>query len=301
MKKKRLFFSGLFFLGLSFALKAQEEVPIAEDIRKQTFAFVERDSTLRLDFYQSEGEDEVRPLLIFVFGGGFYTGKRNAPYYNHYFNTLVKNGLKVAAIDYRLGLKGQYDEVGVFNTQPLENAIQLAVADLYAATAYLLERSGALGIDPERIILSGSSAGAITSLHGDWHKRNQDAVAAALPTGFQYAGVIAFAGAIFSTTGKPRYDIPPAPTMLFHGTEDSTVPYNKVKLFNKGFFGSNFLAKRFGKQGYPYYFLRVKGADHSIASTPMYNHSEKILRFIEKAILEDRSYQFEATLNPLVD
>jgi dipeptidyl aminopeptidase/acylaminoacyl peptidase len=292
-------FLSLIMLCFSLPLIAQNAPAIASDIEKQTHTFVERDSALELDFYQKAGDTETRPCLIFMFGGGFVEGARNVPFYNEYYNFLVDQGIKVVAIDYRLGLRGRFDEVGIFNTAPLKDAIDMAVEDLYAATSYLLKHADELGIDPERVLISGSSAGAITSLQGDWYKRNNDALSVVLPNGFQYRGVIAFAGAIFSVTGKPDYDQAPAPTLFFHGTEDSTVPYNKRKLFNKGFFGSAFLADRFDYADYTYRFFSVKGAGHEIAGSPIYDHQPEIWQFIRTAVLSDQRYQMETSLKVL--
>ena len=286
---------------LSLPLLAQNAPAIASDIEKQTLTFVERDSALELDFYQQKGDSETRPCLIFIFGGGFVEGARDVPYYNEYYNFLVEHGIKVAAIDYRLGLRGRFEEVGIFNTAPLKESIDMAVEDLYAATGYLLDHADELGIDPERVFISGSSAGAITSLHGDWYKRNNDALSVVLPDGFQYRGVIAFAGAIFSDAGKPDYDHDPAPTLFFHGTDDATVPYHKRKLFSKGFFGSAFQADRFEDAGYTYCFFSVEGAGHEIAGSPIYDHQPEIWQFIRTAILDDQRYQMETSLKVLAD
>lgn len=296
-------FIALITLGLSFLCpgmaSGQGYVPIAEEFEKKTFAFVERDSTLYLDFYQVRGDSESRPLVVFVFGGGFVKGKRDSPLYNAYFNALVGQGFKVASIDYRLGLQGIYDQVGAFNTAPLQKAIDLAVEDLYQATSYLVSRADELGIDASRVIISGSSAGAITSLHADWYNRNGHELTRILPEGYQYSGVVAFAGAIFSNRGAPRYEIPPAPTLFFHGSEDKTVPYNKKRLLSKGFFGSNYLIRHFEKQDYIFHYFRLMGAGHEVALSPMRERLYEIVRFLNTAVLGKAAYQEETTLLPL--
>jgi acetyl esterase/lipase len=270
-----------------------------ENFEKRTLAFAERDSTLYLDFYQKKGDTAIRPCVIFVFGGGFAVGNRDARAYQSYFKNLVSRGFKVASIDYRLGLSGIYDEVGVFNTKPLGNAIDMAVTDLYEATSYLLSESEVLGLAPDRFIVSGSSAGAITSLQADWYLKNSHELSQILPENFRYAGVISFAGAIFSTTGKPRYASPPSPTLFFHGTHDKTVPYSKRRLLNKGFFGSAALAKQFVKEGYPFALVTEREAGHSIAVSAMDERLEEILQFIGKAVLKQSHFQKEITLIPI--
>lgn len=278
---------------------AQTDTFETENIEKRTLAFAERDSTLYLDFYQKKGDTAVRPCVIFVFGGGFAVGSRDERAYHSYFKNLVNRGLKVASIDYRLGLAGIYDEVGIFNTKPLGTAIDMAVADLYEATAFLLSESEALGLAPSSFIVSGSSAGAITSLQADWYLKNTNELSEILPDNFRYAGVIAFAGAIFSTTGKPRYPNPPSPTLFFHGTDDKTVPYSKRRLLNKGLFGSAVLAKHFLKEGYPFFLVSEREARHSIAVSAMSERLDEILQFIGTAVLSESHFQKEITLFPI--
>lgn len=284
---------------LSFQASGQSAAPVTSDIDKRTFAYAERDSTLYLDFYQKKGDTVVRPCVIFVFGGGFAMGNRDAREYENYFNVLVRQGLKVASIDYRLGLAGIYDQVGIFNTKPLGKAIDMAVADLYQATAFLLSRADAIGIDPSALIISGSSAGAITSLQADWYLKNNHKLSEVLPDNFRYCGVISFAGAIFSTTGKPRYQKPPSPTLFFHGSEDQTVPYSKKRLLNKGFFGPAFLTAQFVKNGYPFYFITEEKGSHKVAVSAMNERLGEVLQFIGTAVLRDSEFQKKTTLIPL--
>lgn len=289
------------FIVLSMLLSglyavAQDSV-IDRQIRKTTFTYNTRDTDiLKMDVYSLETGAKKRPCVVFVFGGGFYTGKRDQSYYHPYFNALAKQGYAVASIDYRLGLKGG-KKVTPLKTKPLKEAIAMAVTDLYDATAYLIAHASDLGIDTGKIMISGSSAGAITALQADWEKRNHTAVTAPLPESFQYKGVIAFAGAILSYSGAPDYKIPPAPTMLFHGTEDKIVVYNKKRFFNKGFFGSNYLACRFKDKKYPYYFRRVYNRGHEIAGTPMYENLADILWFIDNYVLQAKPWMIEYDFN----
>lgn len=266
---------------------------------KQTFTYSTRDTqTLKLDIYSNQDLKVKKPCIIFVFGGGFIKGKRDDKYYVPYFKKLEENNYKVISIDYRLGLKGEKWPT-VFNTSVLKNAITYAVTDLYDATAYLIDNAEKLGIDTANIILSGSSSGAVTCLQADWEKRNNTSITQKLPQHFQYKGVIGFAGAILSYTGKPKYKIPPAPTMMFHGTADKVVLYNKIKLFNRGMFGSRYLASYFKKQHYPYYFKSSQNMGHEIAGTPMHNNLDEILWFIHNYIEQKKQYQIEVEFKDL--
>ncbi|SEW36172.1 Acetyl esterase/lipase [Chitinophaga sp. YR573] len=255
--------------------------------------------TLKMDVYSNQDIQVKQPCVLFVFGGGFFMGHRDADYYTDYFNKLAQHNYKVISIDYRLGLKDNNKKISPLNTKPLKDAIDLAVTDLYDATAYLIKNADKLGIDTSMMMLSGSSAGAITVLQADWEKRNHTTLTLQLPEDFQYKAVLSFAGAILSYKGKPSYKIPPAPTMLFHGTDDKVVTYNKIRLFNKGFFGSKALAKKFRQNKYPYYFQRVEGMGHEVAGSPMKENLDDILWFIDTYVYKKKQYLIEVDFNDL--
>ncbi|WP_293789235.1 alpha/beta hydrolase [uncultured Pedobacter sp.] len=283
------------FLVLFFSSLSSSGQIILQDknFHLDTKVFSKTDSgSLKLDIYYSGKITETKPTVLFIFGGGFVMGRRDSKLFDQYFNALIAHQYKVVSVDYRLGLKGKKFP-GPFNTANLKAAIDTATADVFDATAYLIRNAKDLGIDTAMIILSGSSAGAITALHTDYNKRNATALSAKLPGNFQYKGVISFAGAILSYRGAPKYAIAPAPTMLFHGTADKLVPYNKVRLLNRGFFGSKYLAKTFKKNDYPYYFQYVQNMGHEIAGSPMVENLPDILWFIDNYIIKHKRYFME--------
>ena len=268
-------------------------VPIDSGITKQTFTYAIKDpSTLRLDIYTKDSFNNAtkRPCVIFVFGGAFIGGQRDNSIYYNYFNFLAAHNYIVASISYRLGLRG-VKKVSVFHTAPLKNAIEMAVEDLYDATGWLINHADSIEIDTSKIILSGSSAGAITILQAEFFKENNKPVAKKLPPGFQYAGVISFSGAILSYNGKPKYADEPAPTLFFHGTKDKIVPYKKIHLFNKGFYGSSSIAGTFKKNHYPYYILREEDLGHEVAVLPMYSQLPVIQYFLDNYVMQKKPYQ----------
>ncbi len=266
----------------------------AKGIQKTTSIFAVKDSSeLKMDIYTVDSTfSSKQPCLMFVFGGGFKEGKRDDPAYQSYFDYFAKKGFMVVSIDYRLGMKGQ-KAPGVFNTKPLENAISLAVEDLFSATEFLIEKADSLNIDKKRIIISGSSAGAITVLQAEYELKNHFPLATELPGDFRYAGVISFAGGIFSTEGMPTYAESPAPTLFFHGSADKLVPYKETRLFNKGMFGSKSLTKNFHKNNYPYLFYSMEGLGHEVASFPMKEFLPEIEQFIENFVFERKSWMVE--------
>ena len=101
-------FSACFFLSVSAG-------------KAETFVYaVKGTDTLRADLYRapllhsalhSENGDSIpgfrsegAPCMLFMFGGGFYTGERDAAKYSGFFEFLNSLGYSVVSIDYRLGL-----------------------------------------------------------------------------------------------------------------------------------------------------------------------------------------------------
>lgn len=275
--KRLILISTILFLSLTL---------FSQSVLKETRTYGRNDQQeLKMDIYRSDSMTILpQPCLIFVFGGGFKEGVRDAKIYQPYFNYFASKGVTVVSIDYSLGMKGE-NAPGVTNFKPLQNAIGMAVNDLYTATNWLLQHAEELYIDPNLIMISGSSAGAITVLQADYWKRNNHPVANTLPDDFRYAGVISFAGGIFSTDGVPSYKVPPAPTLFFHGSADRLVPYDKTRFFHIGMFGSKAIANKFRKEKYPYLFFSMEGIGHEVAEFPMNEFLPEIDQFIQEWVI----------------
>lgn len=259
-----------------------------------TYLFASKDGQdLFLDIYNpSEGsETEIdgieKPTVIFIFGGGFFSGRRDGYGAQQWFKMLNESGYRVVAMDYRLGLKGVHKAgINPKFIRNLEKAIKLAVEDLYSATIFLIDNAAELGIDPASIVVSGSSAGAITALQAEWEICNRSEIAEALPRDFNYAGTMAFSGAIFSRKGSLRYgNSVPCPTMMCHGTADNIVPYRRLQFFRTIFGGTDAISKVFIRSAYNYNIFRYKGNSHEIADNMIHDFDREI-EFLEKNVMK---------------
>ena len=237
-----------------------------EVLMKTEIFAVKGADTLRLDRYFLSGMEQAdSPVVIFVFGGGFRFGERYSEMFVPYFEFLARHGCTVASIDYRTMLgritfDGRPSPVDFMNI--LQSAIDTAVVDLYDATRYIAQQREAWGIDPEKIVISGSSAGAITVLQAEYYRCNSHSLAARLPEGFRYAGVISFAGAI-SDKKKLHWQTLPCPVMLFHGNADGIVPFRKAHLpFLGGLWGSETIARSLESLDSPCHFYEIDNAGH---------------------------------------
>lgn len=283
-------------IALFFVVMVQSFVLSAQDVVCDTFHYATHNGEeLYMDRYTlDEAIESARPCMIFAFGGGFVMGERDHEYYSVYFDRLAREGIVVVSIDYRLGFKGIKADGGlVAMIEVFNNAINIAVEDMYAATNYVIERAEEWGVDTSKIMISGSSAGAITAVQAEWMRCNGAERAQVLPDDFRYAGVVSCAGAIFSVKGKPKFDTMPAPMLLFHGTSDSNVPYDHSSMFGVGFYGSAYIVKQLDKLGSPYWFYSVEYGDHSIAGIPLFYQCDVIMQFINDFVLNGNSLQID--------
>lgn len=285
-----------FFIGLTTASAISDALT-----PDGTYLYARKDTCdLFMDIYEpargsaTEVDGKAKPTIIFMFGGGFSEGERDCPRYAEWFSAMSEGGFRIVSIDYRLGLKG-VSSVGIGQANQLDRAIHLAVEDLFSATSFLIQNSETLGIDPENIIVSGSSAGAITALQAEYEICNGTKWADQLPEGFNYAGVMSFAGAIFSRKGELKFATAPCPILIFHGTADKTVPYKQIKAGRLGFFGGSKIAARLRKSGYGYVMYHYKGLDHEV-SEYMYKTIPQQSDFILTDVLQGQARTIDITV-----
>ena len=260
-----------------------------------TYCFVEGEKPLYLDHYRAEGEG-FHPCVLFAFGGGFSHGSRNNERYLPYFEMLLSEGFDVVSVDYRLGMAYTLDSTE--DVGPLEGAwamyrsVNYAAEDVLRATKYVVDNATKLGIDPSLIVASGSSAGAIAVLQAENYISNHSRYAKILPEKFNFAGVIAFAGAIYSVLGEPEWDAMPCPVMLFHGNADRNVPYRKATILATGFYGSDYIAEQLHEKGATYYFHSAHYRDHALALSPLTDNHDEIIAFLGRCVLGGEQLQY---------
>lgn len=99
-----------------------------------------------IDFWRADG-DGPRPLMVYIHGGGWVGGdkKRDTAIYKPF----LEKGISVAAVNYRLS--GEF---------PLPTPVH----DAARAIQFIRSKAGEWNIRPDRIALTGGSAGACTSM-----------------------------------------------------------------------------------------------------------------------------------------
>ena len=168
---------------------------------------------LTFDLYTPPATDKVtsRAAIVWVHGGGFSGGDKTSPEIVDEANTFAKQGFVNISIKYRL------EPGGCSAANPTNScvvAIKEAMQDAQTAVRFLRTHAQKYGIDPTRIAIGGSSAGAITAANVGYASSEQPASGVRV--------VLSLSGANLLGTVS-RGD---AAALFFHGTKDPLVPYS---------------------------------------------------------------------------
>ena len=286
----------LFILKISFSQTVYLDQVTTVSKRTYTYQKTKDKKKLELDFYKPKKIKGVLPLLIYVHGGSFSGGKRNDKNTVRFAHDMAARGYAVASISYRLTMKklgfgcntSSEDKVKAFNT---------ASEDISAAVKYLLRKKRKFRLNPRKVILVGSSAGAEAVLNLVYVQPSKT-----LPIGFKFAGIISMAGAITSLDQITKESA--IPTQLFHGTDDLLVPYNNAphhycKPNSKGYlmlYGSKAIADKLKLLAHSFYLFTINKGDHSWSGKPMNLCITEIVDFLYYDVLNKKKRQTKITL-----
>ncbi|MEV0525565.1 alpha/beta hydrolase [Streptomyces sp. NPDC050439] len=222
----------------------------------------------KLDLWTLPKREGVRhPAVVWVHGGGWNKGHRGqSPAWNRWFNA---RGWSVFDIDYRLAPHvTQLDQIG----------------DVKCAVGWVRRHARVFGIDPDRLVLAGSSAGGNLALAAAYTEGDDRVPSSCAVRDSSVAGVISLYGptdmgrliAGTALRGDPmiprlmggsaksvparyllgspaklvRTDVPP--TLLLHGSADRAVPVAQARE----------LARRLDAAGAPATYVELPWADH---------------------------------------
>ncbi|NRD19295.1 alpha/beta hydrolase [Winogradskyella eckloniae] len=272
------------FLFFSFA------IGFAQNIKTYTYAIKGID-TLKMDVYTPENikETDSLPVVVWMHGGGFSGGSRAGTDEKNMANFAASKNYIGVSISYRLLRRGTKTGFGCkCSKEDKLFTFNQGVLDFLDATQFIYENSKTLQVDTSKIVAAGSSAGAEIILHTVFMKRfflsNDTAY-----DSINYAAAISFSGAILNSEDITTSNA--IPTVLFHGTDDTTVPFGTAPhhncLPNKAGYmmldGPNTIVKKLEDLETPYYFNIVKGGAHEVASVNI-NDLDDVFYFLDKTV-----------------
>ncbi len=250
------------------------------------------EDTLAMDlFVPDEITDQLRPVLIYVHGGGFSGGQRDHENHIWFCEYFAKRGWITVTISYHLTMKGKSFSCD----QPVANKINtllVSAQNINQATAYLLTQGDRLQMNTDKIVIAGSSAGAEAVIHAAYWNKSQEEI---LPNDFQYGGAISMAGALLDDNWITKDSA--IPTALFHGTCDNLVPYGTAPHHYCGaeqpgfmmLFGSESIADRLTSIGKGSYLVTDCGGGHEWNVKPIWpDYIYMIEDFLENDVLANQ-------------
>ncbi|MEQ8471844.1 MAG: alpha/beta hydrolase [Marinoscillum sp.] len=267
----------------------------AQSVERRTMIY---EDTLGLDLFLPAGTKDKLPLVIYVHGGGFSGGMRDSPPHLEFCERYAKRGWASATISYHLTMKGKSFSCDQA-VQNKINTLYIAAQNIHQAVAYLIKNEPV--IDPEKIVLAGSSAGAEAVLQAVFWKKTQQGI---LPDNFQYAGLVSMAGALLDEQWVTVATA--TPSLLFHGTCDPLVPYANAshhycEADQTGFmmlYGGYSLARRLESLNQQYYLITDCGGGHEWASKPINKEYIKYVDdFLENDVLKGIKRQSHLVLS----
>jgi len=185
---------------------------------------------------------DKRPAIVFFFGGGWNSGSPNQ--FVEHCKHLASRGMVAITADYRVASRHGVKAIS-------------CVRDAKSAIRWTRQNAAKLGIDPDRIVAGGGSAGghlaACTGVINGLDEPDEDAAISSQPNAMAlFNPALVLAEIVSSSTrDTERIEDLPArlgvepkelspfhhvaanqpPTIIFHGVADSTVPYRTAEKF----------------------------------------------------------------------
>lgn len=175
-----------------------------------------------------------RPAIVFFFGGGWKSG--TTAQFLHQATYLATRGMVAVRVDYRVSTRHQ--------TTP-----ESAVEDAKSAVRWVRARAAELGVDPQRIVAAGGSAGghlaACTGMTDAFEAKGEDAKVSSRPNAMVLFNPALDLAALDVAAKWPEGkgdgkvivpQIDPArflkpgvvPTIIFFGTEDRMLDHARA-------------------------------------------------------------------------
>jgi len=193
---------------------------------------------LFMDVYQPEGDSPFkRPAMIAIHGGGFLFGDKSEM--TNLCRELAARGYACFSINYRLVPD---DPPGTSQDQ-YARTVMAAVEDAHRATEWILANKAKYDVDPGRLFIGGSSAGAVTSMLLAYNPKIKTP---------RFRAVADMWGTMGTRVGWLKKGGPPL--LIIHGKEDDTITVSAAEQIDA----------RARQTGLPHETFLIDGMGHGV-------------------------------------
>src|SRR5439155_4054716 len=103
---------------------------------------------------------EKRPVLVWIYGGGFQSGGTAVPIYDG--EAMAKKGIVFVSINYRVGVFGFFAHPELTKESPNHASGNYGLMDQIAALQWVQKNIAAFGGDTNNVTIAGQSAGSMS-------------------------------------------------------------------------------------------------------------------------------------------
>ena len=103
---------------------------------------------------------ELRPVLVWIYGGGFSSGGSACPIYDG--ESMAKKGIIFVSINYRVGIFGFFAHPELTKESSTHASGNYGLLDQVAALQWVQRNIASFGGDPEDVTIAGQSAGSMS-------------------------------------------------------------------------------------------------------------------------------------------
>ena len=108
----------------------------------------------------AQSSKEKRPVLVWIYGGGFTSGGSAVPIYDG--EAMAKKGIVFVSINYRVGIFGFFAHPELTKESGYNASGNYGILDQIAALKWVKENIAAFGGDPNNVTIAGQSAGSMS-------------------------------------------------------------------------------------------------------------------------------------------
>lgn len=108
----------------------------------------------------ASSEKDKRPVLVWIYGGGFMSGGSACPIYDG--EAMAKKGIVFVSINYRVGVFGFFAHPELTKESGNNASGNYGIMDQIAALKWVQKNIAAFGGDPNNVTIAGQSAGSMS-------------------------------------------------------------------------------------------------------------------------------------------